>query len=74
MLPADIVSSPDLRLLDEAPVAFEPRPAIVPSAAAGDAELVGELNAIIRAARNDGSLAALSRQWFGGEDLTVGLE
>jgi len=74
MLPRDFVSSPDLRLLDEAPVAFERRAAIVPRAIAGDAELVDELNSIIRAARSDGSLAALSRQWFGGEDLTVGLQ
>ena len=74
LLPADIAALTAFRVVGGDAVAFEPRGAIVPKVLAGDAELVDELNRIIGSARTDGSLAALSRQWFGGEDLTVGLK
>jgi ABC-type amino acid transport substrate-binding protein len=46
----------------------------VPRSAVGEDELIAELNRIIRAGLADGTLAKLSRQLFGGQDLTVGRE
>ena len=42
--------------------------------AVGKEELIAELNRIIRAGLADGTLDELSRQLFGGQDLTVGRE
>ena len=73
MLANDLAATPDLRIIGEGPVAFEPRAMIVPRSAVGEDELIAELNLIIRSARMDGGLAVLSRRWFGGSDLTSGL-
>jgi ABC-type amino acid transport substrate-binding protein len=72
LLPPDLASSPDLQVVGDGPVAFEPRALIVPRSAIGEDALVAELNGIIRSARVDGTLTELSRAWFGGEDLTAG--
>jgi ABC-type amino acid transport substrate-binding protein len=73
LLLSDLTSTPDVRVVGGGPVAYERRAMIVPRAAIGEDELVAELNRIIHAARLDGSLTRLSQEWFGGQDLTVGL-
>ena len=64
----------DLQIVGDTPVAYEPRVAVVARAAVGEDELITELNRIIQAGLADGTLDELSRQLFGGEDLTVGRE
>jgi ABC-type amino acid transport substrate-binding protein len=74
LLRTDVASSTDLQIVGDTPVAYEPRAAIVAREAAGEDELIAEVNRIIQAGLADGTLATLSRQLFGGEDLTVGRE
>jgi ABC-type amino acid transport substrate-binding protein len=68
-LPGDLATTADLEVVG-GPVAFEPAPVIV-----ADSRGAGDLKAAVEAAldemRRDGTLAALSRKWFGGEDLTA---
>ncbi|HET8785668.1 MAG TPA: transporter substrate-binding domain-containing protein [Candidatus Limnocylindrales bacterium] len=74
LLLSDLASSPDLRVVGDVPIAYEPRSLVVPRAVLGEAEMVAELNRIVGEARSNGTLAELSRRWFGGQDLTLGIE
>jgi ABC-type amino acid transport substrate-binding protein len=74
LLVSDFTSSPDLRVIGDAPVADEPRSLIVPRSVLGEEEMIAELDRIITEARSNGTLAELSRRWFGGQDLTMGVD
>ncbi len=53
------------------PVFYEPLAVATDKAAPPHAELQAELDRIIKEMHTDGTLAALSKQWFNGQDLTT---
>jgi ABC-type amino acid transport substrate-binding protein len=70
LLPADIATRGDVTMVQAAPVAVEPRPAVVPLAQPGASQLIEKLNSVIAELRAQGTLGTLSRQRFGGQDLS----
>jgi ABC-type amino acid transport substrate-binding protein len=52
------------------PVALEPRVILLDRWQVGAEELRLTLNQLIAGLRADGTLADLSRRWFGGQDFT----
>jgi ABC-type amino acid transport substrate-binding protein len=68
--PADIKVRGDIRALGP-PVTSEPRSVLVDRQAGDPTALIHEIDGAIASARDDGTLADLSRRYFGGYDLTV---
>jgi polar amino acid transport system substrate-binding protein len=68
--PGDINVRGDLRALGP-PVTSEPRSVLVDRQAGDPTALIHEIDRAIQSARDDGTLADLSRRYFGGYDLTV---
>lgn len=68
---SDIATEGAVRMVGDDPVAAEPRQLLVPREAPGADAFAVHLDAVIADLRADGTLARLSRQRFGGEDLTV---
>jgi ABC-type amino acid transport substrate-binding protein len=68
--PADIIVRGDVRALGP-PVTSEPRSVLVDSQRGAPTALIQEIDRAILSARDDGTLADLSRRYFGGYDLTV---
>jgi len=67
---SDFASLGGVRVLQEEPVVVAPRVMIVPRTLPGAQEFVTEINRVLSDLRSDGTLADLSRAWFGGQDLT----
>jgi ABC-type amino acid transport substrate-binding protein len=68
--PADIKVRGDIRALGP-PVTSEPRSVLADRQAGDPTALIHEIDGAIASARDDGTLADLSRRYFGGYDLTV---
>jgi ABC-type amino acid transport substrate-binding protein len=68
--PADIAVRGDIRALGS-PVTSEPRSVLGDRQAGDPTALIHEIDGAIQSARDDGTLADLSRRYFGGHDLTV---
>ena len=68
--PADIEVRGDIRALGP-PVTSEPRSVLADRQAGDPTALIHEIDGAIQSARDDGTLADLSRRYFGGYDLTV---
>jgi ABC-type amino acid transport substrate-binding protein len=68
--PADIKVRGDVRALGP-PVTSEPRSVLGDRQAGDPTALIHEIDGAIQSARDDGTLADLSRRYFGGFDLTV---
>jgi ABC-type amino acid transport substrate-binding protein len=67
---ADLATRPRLEIVGDGPVTVEPRALLVASATSGIPDLPGRVATALASLRADGSLAALSRNRFGGDDLT----
>jgi ABC-type amino acid transport substrate-binding protein len=70
LLPVDLATRRDLALVGSGPVALEPRVILLDRRQVGAEDLRRTLNELIAEMRADGTLADLSRRWFGGQDLT----
>ena len=68
LLPGDLTASGGA-IVGGGPVAREPA-VIVLSAGKGVGQLQATIDGVLQEMRRDGTLRALSLQWFGGEDLT----
>lgn len=71
MLPVDLATRRNLALVGPGPVAVEPRVILLERRQVGAEDLRRTLNELIARMRADGTLADLSRRWFGGQDLTM---
>jgi putative amino-acid transport system substrate-binding protein len=70
LLPVDLTTRGGLVVAGAGPVAAEPRVMLIGRDQLGAEDLRDALDDLIEAMRVDGTLADLSRRWFGGQDLT----